>query len=261
MSTDWKDDPMNSNDAFMRVSFRRKIMKYDSEKTLSCHNKIRNYGKVRHEIESKAVLFLKNREFCNFSDFGYAVINFSEFCNESKEVQHEILNRVIWNIGCNKYIPSIGENIIADLMIGKCSTFGKCLLRLHRGKILIFRENRNLNTAVSVDLRICENCVNLNYKSCEENTTIIKSYILNNFLITVGSKDSEFSGNVMHDVLHAGLYDNLGLPKNITFRLPCIYQGNRIVFTHGIGYFDNCHEHIGVKCTFMNKLNLFDVFL
>ena len=63
-NSSWKIDPMNDQDFFLRVFYRKKIAQYDAVKISTISNEIMQFGKHINEIETKAVHFLKR--FCEF---------------------------------------------------------------------------------------------------------------------------------------------------------------------------------------------------
>ncbi|MDR0968774.1 MAG: tRNA lysidine(34) synthetase TilS [Holosporaceae bacterium] len=144
----WKNDPMNEQEKFLRVSYRKKIADYDDDKILSISNEIMRFGKMRNKIETAAVRFLK--EFCEFSRES-AVIDKEKFLSEAKSVQTEILKRAIWNVGGKEYAPSVREDILDKILRKEINTLGRCLLKIKKEKIFLFRENRT-KTSTSSDL-------------------------------------------------------------------------------------------------------------
>ena len=148
-NVEWKNDPMNDCETFKRVACRKKILTYD-EKTLSdLYKKIKELGKTRNEIEMQAVKFLKDEKSCFFSYLGHAVLNHSSFNEEEKKVQSEIIKRVVWNIGGKKYATNINEDILEKIISRKINTIGRCLFKINKRSISIFRENRNKTFGLS----------------------------------------------------------------------------------------------------------------
>jgi tRNA(Ile)-lysidine synthase len=137
----WKIDPMNDQNFFLRVFHRQKIMQYDAAKISTISNDIMQFGKNRNAIETDAVHFLKR--FCEFAKCGYAVIEKNRLLLEKKEVQAEILKRIIWNVGEKKYAKAIDEILCNQILDKKINTLGRCLLRVKKDKIFVFKENRS----------------------------------------------------------------------------------------------------------------------
>ncbi|MDR1375192.1 MAG: tRNA lysidine(34) synthetase TilS [Holosporaceae bacterium] len=136
----WKNDPMNDDERFQRVLWRKKIASYDIERTSELSKEIMLLGKTRHDVETKAVACL--RAFCEFSQRGSA-IQLRQFLAEEKAVQMEILRRIIWNVGEKKYAPSLNTELLSQILDGKINTLGKCLLKVGKEEIFVFLENRN----------------------------------------------------------------------------------------------------------------------
>ncbi|MDR2781778.1 MAG: tRNA lysidine(34) synthetase TilS [Holosporaceae bacterium] len=143
----WKEDPMNDQDFFLRVSWRKKINCYGSQQLLSISNEIAQLGRRRNAIESAAVCFLQN--FCEFSSDGYAIIEKKLLLLEGKSVQAEILKRVIWNIGGKRYASNITEDICDQILSKKLNTIGRCLLKVKKDKVFVLKENRKIYQAIS----------------------------------------------------------------------------------------------------------------
>ncbi|MDR0678379.1 MAG: tRNA lysidine(34) synthetase TilS [Holosporaceae bacterium] len=136
----WKIDPMNCQEVFLRVFYRKKIARYSSDKIWDISNKISQLGMKRNEIEMVAVYFLK--KFCEFHEEGHVVIGKQQLLLEETTVQTEILKRLIWNVGEKKYAPRINEDICDKILCKKINTLGGCLLKIDKEKIFIFKENR-----------------------------------------------------------------------------------------------------------------------
>jgi tRNA(Ile)-lysidine synthase len=137
----WKIDPMNHWDIFLRVSHRKKIAGYDDDKILDISNEIIRLGMKRNKIETAAVCFLK--KFCEFHRKGHIIIEKKQLLLEEKTVQAEILKRIIWNVGGKKYAPSMNNGLCDEILCKKINTIGRCLLKVNKEKIFVFRENRS----------------------------------------------------------------------------------------------------------------------
>jgi tRNA(Ile)-lysidine synthase len=136
----WKIDPMNSQDFFLRVFYRKKITQYDAAKISAISYDIIHFGKIRNGIETEAVYFLER--FCEFTKCRHAVIEKNLLLLEKKAVQAEIFRRVIWNVGGKKYAKTINESLCDQILDKKINTLGGCLLKIKKDKILVFKENR-----------------------------------------------------------------------------------------------------------------------
>ncbi|MDR0753074.1 MAG: tRNA lysidine(34) synthetase TilS [Holosporaceae bacterium] len=136
----WITDPMNDQDSFLRVFYRKKIAQYDESKISAISKDIIQFGKRRNEIETAAVCFLK--KFCKFFECGYATVKKDQLLLEKKTVQAEILKRVIWNVGGKKYAKTISESRCDQILCKKINTLGGCLWKVKEDKIFFFRENR-----------------------------------------------------------------------------------------------------------------------
>lgn len=247
----WKKDPMNDCVTFKRVVCRRKILTYDNKKLMDFYKNIKMLGKIRGEIEEAAVSFLKDEKKCFFSDFGYADLNFSSFDVEKTNVQVEIIKRVIWNIGGKKYTTNINEDILQKIISNKINTIGRCLLKINKKSISVFRENRNF-----IDIKI------------EKSSDFSRSYIFDNrFLIKI--KEKSFLNDDLSNIVISSCYDYQlkhkkefncnyldDLPRNAIFGLPCVFRNNKIIAAYGMK-----HESEEISFGFIHKMNLFDVFL
>ncbi len=247
----WKNDPMNDCTAFKRVVCRRKILTYDNKKLMDFYINIKMLGKTRYEIEKAAVSFLKDKEKCFFSSFGYAVLNFLSFDVEKTNVQVEIIKRVIWNIGGKKYTANINEDILQKIISNKINTIGRCLLKVNKKSIGVFRENRNF-----IDIKIEKNSDFTN--SCVfDNRFLIK--IKENFFLNDDLDNIIISSCYYYQLKHKKEfnYNYLDvLPRNAIFGLPCVFRNNKIIAACGMK-----HESEKVSFEFIHKMNLFDVFL
>ncbi|MDR3187124.1 MAG: tRNA lysidine(34) synthetase TilS [Holosporaceae bacterium] len=136
----WKDDPMNDDETFQRILWRKKIASYSVEKTSELSHEIMRLGKMRNAVEMKAVVFL--RTFCEFLQCGHAIIQRDQFLMEERATRMEILRRVIWNVGGKKYATVINADLLAKILDGKINTLGRCLLKIKKHEILVFREIR-----------------------------------------------------------------------------------------------------------------------
>jgi tRNA(Ile)-lysidine synthase len=136
----WKIDPMNDQEVFLRVFYRRKIARYSGDKIDDISDEIARLGTKRNEIETIAVNFLK--KFCKFHEDGHIIIEKKQLLLEENVVQAEILKRLIWNVGEKKYAPHIKEDLCDTILRGKVNTLGGCLLKMNKESIFVFKENR-----------------------------------------------------------------------------------------------------------------------
>lgn len=241
-SIDWRSDPMNDDISFRRVIYRKEIENYNDNEVFTLAKKIKKLGIIRREIETKSVDFLINKNYCQFSEYGYVDILFSEFEKQEEKVQYDILRRVIWDIGGKSYPTSISSDIFKRILSKKINTLGGCLIKIHRNILRITREKRNLDKRKII------------YGS--------GSCIFNNFLVKITNIENEFSYKLIEYVVSCS-YDisvQLGLPREICSALPCVYSEDKVVFAYGIEY-ESCSTLCKIGCNFLHKRDLFDIFL
>lgn len=138
----WKEDPMNYDTSFKRVKYRQLIESYDEKIIQKKTQQILEFGQKRRTIEIYAVNFLKNH--IEFSPYGFVNIDKEKFGHMPDNIQAEILKRVIWDIGGKKYASSIGTQLVAKILRKNINTIGRCLIKISKHRISIFRENRNI---------------------------------------------------------------------------------------------------------------------
>jgi hypothetical protein len=63
---------------------------------------------------------------------------------EEKNIQAEILKRVIKSVGGKKYTAAITEDICDKILSKKLNTIGRCLLKIKKDKIFVLKENRKI---------------------------------------------------------------------------------------------------------------------
>ncbi|MDR1561383.1 MAG: tRNA lysidine(34) synthetase TilS [Holosporaceae bacterium] len=253
----WKLDPMNEQSEFKRVFFRQKINSYNQEVIRKNSREIMNFGKIRNEIETIAVSFLKT--FCEFSEFGYAAVELIPFLSENNHVQMEILKRVIWNIGGKKYATTVNDLVLRKIINKKISTLGRCLLKIKKDKIFLFRENRNIEEIIVPS-------------NVEIPTTIFWD---NRFLIKIPANVCNLSEDLLdgrrqkisneekfvnvelnsYTIKSLRQYDKFKfeIPKEALIGLPCVFQNHEVKYTI-------MNLPLG-SIRFTNKVNLFDIFL
>ena len=247
-NAEWKNDPMNEMDEFMRVSIRKKIKNYDEEKIENISKEILNFGRQRNEIETRAVDVLKK---CIFFPYGYAAIDLNLMTAEQIEIQCEILKRIIWNIGRKKYAMNITSDILQNISEKKINTLGRCLFKIKKNRMFIFRENRNIRP-VKIETMIPN-----------------ENYIFDNrFSISVNKKSNDINIKctenedlpVLKKILKK---NNIEIPHEVISTLPCLYQGNKMIFVHGvenISLDSTKRENIRFRSCFIKKAELFDIF-
>lgn len=227
----WKKDPMNEDDSFRRVVMRKQIMSYDDEKMLASIQEIQRLRKIRHELEVNAVNFLKSKVF--LSDFGYASLHYDALLLETTAVQREIIRRVIWNVGGKKYATGISEEILERILNRQMNTIGRCFLKIKKNMLYIFRENRTNNPS---------------FVLLDPHCGIFDG----RFVLESKSDLSDCKALWHWEKEIPGISDNC---RNIG--LPCIYRDNKIVFVYG--FF--CDSQMKINAYFVQKVNLFDIFL
>lgn len=253
----WKNDPMNDCVIFKRVACRKRILTYDEKMLMDFYRNIKTLGENRREIESDAVSFLKDERKCLFSDFGYAILDFPFLKAENKNVQIEIIKRIVWNIGGKKYSTNINDDILEKIISKKINTIGRCLFKINKKSISIFRENRNFVTVTPkkddnfrssyvFDNRFLIRFNEKLFLNCDLNKIAISSY---NVYEDVKNKIDEA---ICED--DSSVLDNS--PVYVSFGLPCVLRNNKIIFAFG-----SKHVSEGISCTFIHKVNLFDVFV
>ena len=145
----WKNDPMNDDSRFKRVFYRKNIFSLDRKELINKSSEIKLFGKKRRDIEKHAVCFLRENIIPETIKFGYMVFDSAKFLNEEDEIQAEILKRAIWNIGGKKYAPKIDKVTLKNIIeLRKIKTLGRCLLKVTKKQISIFRENRNFGQKI-----------------------------------------------------------------------------------------------------------------
>lgn len=242
---EWKNDPMNDDPKFRRVSCRKAIMDYTNEEVAELTDKIQELGISRRSTESHAVEFLKNSKCCKFSNYGYVDISFSEFVNLEAVIQCEILRRILWDIGGKSYPPNISQNTLQNILAGSLKTLANCLIKISisRNFLRITRERRNL----------------------DQNRTIRGSgmCVLNNFLIKIEKQLQKPNDNKSEYVVSCSCDSAVypGLSKEICVVLPCVRYENKVIFAYGSqqNIAEPCPAK--VKCTFLHRDDLFDIFM
>lgn len=244
----WINDPMNDDATFKRVFHRKNILLFDQQKLLQKTSKIKSFGKKRRETEKQAVSFLKRNIDLANERFGYFIFDLFGFLQEKQEAQMEILKRAIWNIGGKKYAPKIDEKTLENIIISKkIKTTGRCLLKVNKKSIAIFRENRNLDKKIAVNKN--------------------GSFLFDDrFLVSI--KNYEFHGRLTELMILSyktakefrNYSDNcFELPREALCGLPCVCANGELL--SACGSKRSCLDRASIKYNFLRKANLFDVFL
>lgn len=244
----WKNDPMNEDTSFKRVFYRKNIALLDQETLLRNTEKIKYLGKKRREIEKQTVRFLRENLDLSHQKYGYAMFDTEKFLAEKSNTQTEILKRMIWNIGGKKYPPKIDNGILQKVLDKKTNTIGRCFIKLNKQHIAIFRENRNLDEVVTVDS-------NGSYIFDDRFLISINEYKFHNELMKYMILSRRKLGIVFED--------NSEIPREALCSLPCLCMNAEPVFIYGVlGTEKVCPKNnASIRCEFMCKADLFDVFL
>ena len=262
----WKNDPMNEDVNFKRVFHRKNIELTDKEKLLQKTAKIKLFGKQRREIEHQSVHFLKENLNPIQTKFGYTIFNTKKFLAEKNDIQIEILKRTIWNIGGKKYASKIDNDILQKIFGKKINTIGRCFIKANKKYTAIFRENRNLDETIAVNSNgsyIFDNRFLISVNDYEFHDELMKYMILSRKKLGIIFGDN-FENNP--DIPHEALYSLpcLCMKKNNNNTEPVFIYGDNIVF-YGYRTFETekvrLKNNVFIKCEFIPKVNLFDVFL
>ena len=141
----WIEDPMNSNDDFLRVRKRKFICSLSYAQKQAMFDEIRLRGVERNSIETNAVEFLKN--YSKIHEYGFVDLNNDTFNELDENIKCEILKRCIKLVGRQEYKKSSNQckTVLSALYQNKSINIGKCIVKSIKNKIRIFRENRNLD--------------------------------------------------------------------------------------------------------------------
>lgn len=139
----WKNDPMNVDIKFKRIQLRNEISKYTANQIAEISEKIIKLGEQRHRLEQKAVSFIKSHVL--FHKEGYSSVDLQDVgVEDTNDVMQEIIRRIVWNIGGKKYAPNITECMLQKIMNGEINTLAKCIIKIRKKTMFIFRENRDI---------------------------------------------------------------------------------------------------------------------
>ncbi len=141
----WVEDPMNSNEDFLRVRKRKFICSLRHAQKQAMFDEIRLRGVERNSIETKAVEFLKN--YSKINEYGFVDLNIDAFDRLDENIKCNILKRCIKLVGRQEYTKSLNncKTVLSTLKRNNSINVGKCIIKKLKDKIRIFRENRNLD--------------------------------------------------------------------------------------------------------------------
>ncbi|GHT97513.1 hypothetical protein FACS1894126_1700 [Alphaproteobacteria bacterium] len=270
----WKNDPMNEDTSFKRVFYRKQIMSYDDERFSDCVNEMLRLREMRNKIEKSAVSLLKNEEACVFSNFGYTTLNLNALLAETTAAQQEVVKRIVWNIGGKKYATNITEETLEKILTKKMNTIGRCLIKIKKDIIYVFRENRNFERVIwnpssgscIFDNRflISASSIPPTFSNSASTSVTLAPFTFADFALMPGesvySVDSASKLQIALAYNKAAKKTPVVQPPSFKLGLPCICKNNRIIFVHGI-FCDSQMKKIGISSRFIRKVNLFDVFL
>ena len=148
----------------------------------------------------------------------------AEFQKEKEIIQCEVLKRIIWNIGGKKYATPISSEVLQEIMSKKINTIGRCLIKLKKDKLYVFRENRNIPHIIP------------------KGTSFKWD---NRFLINL---NTELSDCIVQSTRPS---EDLNIPREACIGYPCLYRRSD----------NSIHDRKNYDIVFMNKVNLFDIFV
>ena len=224
----WKTDPMNFDDVFLRVAARKKIVEYNKETIQNISNKILRFGEQRYQIEKSAVKFL--RENVEISNYGYAEIKLDSLLKLVTDVQLEVIRRVVWQIGGKQYLSSISYESLKDILNRKINTIGRCLIKISKNRLLVFRENRNVP-----------------FVSADKNTVIWDNRFVINLPPTLDRSNLFIKGCNVTNCIES--FNEI--PRNALPGFPCLSSNHQVEYS-----FDKWVEDV----SFIIRPDLFDIF-
>lgn len=256
----WKDDPMNEDERFIRVACRKRLNSLNQDQLQSKSQVITFLGKRRNSIERFCVDFLQRSLNARQVNYGYATLDSAEFAELPEDVRREVLKRIVWNIGGKEYAPNIDDDILVQLNKESnehwAGNVGRCLLKSSKGQIQIIREDRNLGQGIFVEKSgefLFDNRFLISLKGYED----------------VAQRKAESSSSAKYIILsqsefwrRRGFESFKQFPKFhelYEYSLPCVCCGEDLMFIHGV--FRDTHCGLDIRCEFINKVNLFDIFL
>jgi len=236
----WKNDSMNDDDTYQRVKFRKLLKNATIKEKEQLKSNITLFRNQRNIVEKQAVNFLKNH--ISFSQYGYAKILYDAFLKFNKDVQNEVLRRVIWCIGGKEYLPTISDYFIKNIFDKKTQTLWNCVIKHKKQYIMFFRENRNIpkiqwsNVDTKNDYLIFDNRFKIDLKLVD---VLMKNHQHND-------DEENRNTNFLFTINDVSLIDDL--PYEVVQTLPQIAtDSGNFILCSGIA--------------FVKKVNLFDIFL
>lgn len=237
---EWKNDPMNEDESYKRVKYRKMLSQLSNETKQRMTDEIVEIGKRRHLTESTAVSILRKE--VHISEFGYAYIQPDNFCRWQAEIQREVLRRLLWTVGGKKYPPTITDRFLHSLSEKHTEVLWNCLVMRQKKRLMIFRERRNIQIIQWNDVKDVPNIITWDNRF-QINVPFVNE-LLRNYSENVENIENKCNFIFTDDDVSST--DNL--PREAVRTLPQIAT-DKGVFT----------LNSGIK--FIEKVNLFDVFL
>lgn len=258
---EWKDDPMNEDERFKRVACRKSVRNQGEEELRQKTYIIKSLGKKRADIEGRSVDFLQEHMNSDQVKYGYTILDAFLFREIDEDVQRETLKRIVWNVGGKKYAQDVDDILLKFESQKRVSgSVGRCLIRYSGNQIAVFREDRNLDQKIAVEGDgefLFDNRFLLEIRGyeafLEQNKSEFRGEIkekLTNCMI--------LSRGTLREIKRIKKSDE-GRSKLFEHSLPCVMLGGDLVFSYGIFRDTDCG--LEISCKFMNKVNLFDIFL
>lgn len=237
---DWKNDPMNEDESYKRVKYRKMLLQCPNKTKQLITDEIIEIGKHRHLTESIAVPIL--RKDVHISQFGYAYIWFDDFSKWHMEIQREVLRRLLWTVGGKKYPPTITDRFLHSLLEKHTEVLWNCLVICKKKQLMVFRECRNVQMIQWNDVKDIPNTITWDNRFQIDIPVINK--LLLNYSKNVENTEDKYNFIFINDDVSS--VDSL--PREAVRTLPQIAT-DKGVFTLNSGI------------RFVEKVNLFDVFL
>lgn len=232
----WKNDPMNDDESYKRVQYRKILSIYSDQEKSDITNEILKIGERRRLTESAAVPILRKN--VHISDFGYAYILFSDFLQWEADIQREVLRRVLWTIGGKKYPPTITDRFLNSLIEKHTEVLWNCLVVYKKKQLMIFREHRNIEMIQWNNIR--------GGTIIWDNRFKIDVLTINKLLQNCPKNEARNKTNFIFPCDE--VLSNRKLPREVVRTLPKIVtSGGTFILNSGI--------------KFIKKVNLFDIFM
>lgn len=291
----WKDDPMNQDEGFKRVAFRNAVNSLHKTEILNKTREIKFLGRRRSDIDRKAVDFLKEHIQAEQIKYGYMTFDSLAFADLGEDVQREVLKRAVWNIGGMKYAPNV-DDVLIQIRLQKrvSSSIGRCLIKSAGNQIKIAREDRNLAQKILLErdgtflfdnrfrltlngyddflrekLKISRNSGSEEISKCNFGDTSSKCFILSQVEFwrsreaVENLQQKSVEGRGLNECCESPKENELQKFENshdlYEYSFPCICFGNKLLFVYGSD--TDMAYNFNIECKFMNKVNLFDIFL